>query len=112
MGYLITQILIYLVLAAIIGFLMAWVLRGTRLGARIEELENELWDLRQRAGGQTNAGDASALAELRSQLASVTAECERCQNLMSADAFRQAIDDEDDFEDFDDFEAEVEDWDY
>ena len=46
MGYLITQILIYLILAAVIGFLMAWVLRGSRLGARIEELENELWRLR------------------------------------------------------------------
>ena len=46
MGYLITQILIYLILAALIGFLLAWVLRGSRLGARIEELENELWRLR------------------------------------------------------------------
>ncbi len=46
MGYLITQILIYLILAALIGFLVAWILRGSRLGARIEELENELWRLR------------------------------------------------------------------
>jgi predicted flap endonuclease-1-like 5' DNA nuclease len=76
MGYLITQILIYLLLAGLIGFLLAWVLRGARLGQRIEALENELWRLH----NDTDAGSAGEREEaLRAHLAAARAEYEQCR---------------------------------
>ena len=83
MGYLITQILIYLLLAAIIGFLAAWVLRGSRLGERIETLENELWALRNESAGDGGAGDPR-VRSLEAELAQAKAECAECQRELAA----------------------------
>jgi len=89
MGYLITQILIYLMLAAVIGFLMAWVLRGSRLGQRIEELENELWSLRHGAGGTRlpagpDPGPGRELEEARAECARLRQELEQAQARQAA----------------------------
>ena len=88
MGYLITQILIYLVLAAIIGFLVAWVSRGSRLGSRIESLENELWTLRANTPVQSppaaRADDSALVQALRGELSEVKRECEQCRRELDA----------------------------
>ena len=71
MGYLIFQILVFMLLAALLGFIVAWLLRGSRFQAELRDLDarwrSKLSDVegeRDRFAGEANqANEARAKAE-------------------------------------------------